>query len=71
VSGFVEAPTLTCDGRALYFHRLDGSEFAIYRADRVGDAAAASTARSVLAPRAPRGSSTGLRLTLPLQSGRP
>jgi hypothetical protein len=70
VSGFVEAPTLTCDGRALYFHRLDGGEFAIYRADRV-DAAAASTARSVLAPRAPRGFSPALRRTLPLQCGRP
>lgn len=34
ITGFVEAPTLTHDGRALYYHRLDGNRFAIYRVTR-------------------------------------
>ena len=34
ITGFVEAPTLTNDGRALYYHKLDGNRFVIYRAAR-------------------------------------
>jgi hypothetical protein len=30
--GFVEAPTLTADGRTLYYHQRDGERFHIYRA---------------------------------------
>jgi hypothetical protein len=35
-TGFVEAPSLTCDGNTLYYHRRDGGEFSIFRAERVG-----------------------------------
>jgi len=34
ITGFVEAPTLTNDGQALYFHKLDGNRFVIYRVAR-------------------------------------
>lgn len=33
-SGFVEAPTLSGDGRVLYFHRRDGDRYVIYRTTR-------------------------------------
>ena len=33
-AGFVEAPTLSADGRSLYFHSKDGNRFVIYRASR-------------------------------------
>ena len=32
LTGFVEAPALSPDGRALYFHKLVGKTFVIYRA---------------------------------------
>lgn len=35
ISGFVEAPTLSCDGEVLYHHRLEGNEFHIVRTERV------------------------------------
>ena len=31
IAGFVEAPTLTADGRILYYHQRDGERFHIYR----------------------------------------
>jgi hypothetical protein len=31
IVGFAEAPTLTADGRALYYHQRDGERFHIYR----------------------------------------
>ena len=34
LSGFVEAPTLSPDEHSLYFHKLDGNQFVIYRATR-------------------------------------
>ena len=34
ITGHVEAPTLSGDGRALYYHRLDGNRFVIYRTAR-------------------------------------
>jgi hypothetical protein len=34
IAGHVEAPTLSGDGRSLYFHRLDGDRFAIHRVAR-------------------------------------
>jgi hypothetical protein len=34
LTGFVEAPAVSPDGRAIYFHELVGSKFAIYRAAR-------------------------------------
>ncbi|MBP6336474.1 MAG: PD40 domain-containing protein [Vitreoscilla sp.] len=34
ITGFVEAPTLTADGRALYYHRLDGDRYVLYRVAR-------------------------------------
>jgi len=34
ITGFVEAPILSCDGAVLYYHRLDGNEFHIARAER-------------------------------------
>ena len=34
ITGFVEAPTLTNDSRALYYHKLDGNRFVIYRVSR-------------------------------------
>lgn len=34
VTGFVEAPTVTADGTALYYHRRDGERFHIYRVAR-------------------------------------
>lgn len=33
-TGFVEAPSLSQDGHALYFHRRDGDRYAIYRINR-------------------------------------
>jgi Tol biopolymer transport system component len=33
-AGFVEAPSLSDDGRSLYFHRRDGDRYVIFRADR-------------------------------------
>jgi hypothetical protein len=33
-AGFVEAPTLSADGRSLYVHSKDGNRFVIYRASR-------------------------------------
>lgn len=34
ITGHVEAPTLSGDGRALYYHKLDGNRFVIYRTAR-------------------------------------
>ena len=34
ITGHVEAPTLSGDGRSLYYHRLDGDRFVIYRVVR-------------------------------------
>jgi hypothetical protein len=34
MEGFVEAPTLTADGRSLYYHKKDGELFVIYRVTR-------------------------------------
>lgn len=34
ITGFVEAPTLTADGRALYYHRLAGDRYVLYRVAR-------------------------------------
>jgi hypothetical protein len=31
---FVEAPALSPDGRSLYFHRLVGDKFAVFRAPK-------------------------------------
>ena len=33
-TGFVEAPTLSADGRSLYFHKKDNDSFVIYRVTR-------------------------------------
>jgi hypothetical protein len=34
IKGFVEAPTLSPDGRSLYYHLRDGARFVIYRVTR-------------------------------------
>jgi len=34
ITGHVEAPSLSGDGRSLYYHRLDGNRFVIYRVGR-------------------------------------
>jgi hypothetical protein len=34
VTGFVEAPALSDDGRSLYYHKLEGGRFLIYRVSR-------------------------------------
>jgi hypothetical protein len=34
ISGFAEAPSLSCDGRTLYYHRKDGDQYSIYRVTR-------------------------------------
>jgi hypothetical protein len=34
ITGFVEAPSLSCDGGVLYYHRLEGTQFHIARAER-------------------------------------
>ena len=34
IAGFVEAPALSGDGRALYYHKLEGGRFLIYRVSR-------------------------------------
>jgi hypothetical protein len=34
ITGFAEAPSLSCDGRSLYYHREDGGKFSIYRVTR-------------------------------------
>jgi hypothetical protein len=34
ITGTVEGPTLSADGRSLYYHKLDGNRFAIYRVAR-------------------------------------
>jgi hypothetical protein len=34
ITGFVEAPTLSGDGRSLYYHRLEDNRFVIYRVSR-------------------------------------
>ncbi len=34
IEGFVEAPTLTADGRSLYYHKKEGELFVIYRVTR-------------------------------------
>ncbi|MGZ6071876.1 MAG: hypothetical protein ACXWK8_11720 [Myxococcaceae bacterium] len=33
-AGFVEGPTLSPDGRSLYFHRLENGTFKIWRVTR-------------------------------------
>jgi hypothetical protein len=33
-TGFVEAPTLSPDGKSLYYHKREGSLFVIYRVTR-------------------------------------
>lgn len=34
ISGFAEAPSLSCDGRSLYYHREEGGRFSLYRVTR-------------------------------------
>ena len=34
ITGFVEAPTLSGDGRSLYYHKAEGGRFVIYRTTR-------------------------------------
>ena len=34
ISGFVEGPTLSADGRSLYYHKLEGQHYVIYRVTR-------------------------------------
>jgi hypothetical protein len=34
ITGFVEAPTLSADARSLYYHKLEGNRFVIYRIAR-------------------------------------
>jgi hypothetical protein len=34
IAGFVEAPALSGDGRSLYYHKLEGGRFLIYRVSR-------------------------------------
>ncbi|HEV8580496.1 MAG TPA: hypothetical protein VGX68_15625 [Thermoanaerobaculia bacterium] len=34
IAGFVEAPTLSPDGRSLYYHKKEGARFVIYRVTR-------------------------------------
>ena len=34
ISGLVEAPSLSGDGRSLYYHKREGSRFVIYRVAR-------------------------------------
>jgi len=34
ITGFVEAPTLSSDGQSLYYHKLEGDRFVIYRVAR-------------------------------------
>jgi hypothetical protein len=34
LSGFVEAPTISIDGREIFYHKKVGEKFAIYRAER-------------------------------------
>ena len=34
ITGFVEAPTLSGDGRSLYYHKLENGRHAIYRVTR-------------------------------------
>lgn len=34
ITGFVEAPTLSADGRSLYYHKREGSTFVLYRVTR-------------------------------------
>jgi len=34
ITGFVEAPALSGDGRSLYYHKLEGGRFLIYRVSR-------------------------------------
>lgn len=34
ITGFAEAPALSADGRALYYHKLEGGRFAIFRVAR-------------------------------------
>ena len=34
ITGFVEAPTLSPDGKALYYHKKDGGRYVIYRVTR-------------------------------------
>jgi hypothetical protein len=34
ITGFVEAPALSPDGRALYYHKLEDGRFVIYRVAR-------------------------------------
>lgn len=36
IDGFAEAPTLSADGRSLYYHHLDGDAYVIYRVTRDG-----------------------------------
>ena len=34
ITGFAEAPTLSADGRSLYYHRLEAKRYVIYRISR-------------------------------------
>ena len=34
IQGFVEAPSITSDGKTLYFHKKDGAKFSIYKVIR-------------------------------------
>ena len=34
IHGFVEAPTLTGDGKTLYFHKREGSKFVLFKVHR-------------------------------------
>jgi Tol biopolymer transport system component len=46
ISGFVEAPSLSGDGRSLYYHKKDGGRFVVYRVTR-GEAEGERAARTL------------------------
>lgn len=43
IEGFVEAPTITTDGRSLYYHKKEGELFVIYRVTRTRQDQSASS----------------------------
>ena len=34
LTGFIEAPTISLDGKEMYFHKKVGNRYAIFRANR-------------------------------------
>ena len=48
IDGFVEAPTLSADGRRLFYHRRDGALFVIYRVTREPRSASLTTILQLL-----------------------